>query len=89
MRWYVIELKGGGLIGVGHTSDLRLVHELRIPNFSTLSRDDFSVLEDYDTKAEAMAFIAGLELGHERREDVRQAMNKRLEQVLDKYQGVD
>jgi hypothetical protein len=72
-RWYVLEMKGGGLLTVCLPSrptgqQLLLRQEPEIPNVCAFSiaANSYEVLKDYESRELAMAFIAGLELGHQR-----------------------
>lgn len=86
-RWYVLEMKGGGLLTVHMPEPPRgqqiLVRQDNdVPNVIGLSiaANSYTVLRDYDSQDGAMAFIAGLELGHQRLRD-------REAQLLKKYQS--
>jgi hypothetical protein len=89
LKWYVIELKGGGLMAImlagspdPEQNHISLTAADDSGRRNTIYAGNYSLLADYESEAEAMAFIAGLELGHERREEVRESLTSRLERVL-------
>lgn len=82
-KWYVLEMHGGGLLTVclpepPNGKQLLCRQEHEAPNVIGLSiaADSYAVIKSYDTQELAMAFIAGLELGHQRLRDRENQLNK-------------
>lgn len=79
-RWYVLEMKGGGLLTVclpehPRGKQLLIAQSPEAPNVIgiTIAENSYDVLKDYSEYDRAMAFIEGLELGHQR---LRERENK-------------
>lgn len=83
-RWYVLEMKGGGLLTVclpEHPRGKQLIIAQRTNVIDiSIAENSYDVLRDYSEYDKAMAFIEGLELGHQR-------LREREVQLTRKYQS--